>query len=644
MLGFDIRVIFEWGNVTMETWKINNGILTYIRDFETFIFDADVIYSAMIEGRPSAYFDSRELALQLPELRFSRISSAVFGYFWLDNSRIRFELRVIRRGQTITLSNNQNISNHFVFENTWFYLSNITPELNSLLNNLGPDLDGTLSLGRYLHLLKALNEKKLIEFIDDAGPALTNRHFPDEPVTAPLTANLYPYQKDGYRWLKYITGEHCGCILGDEMGLGKTLQIIALLADRCAQNDHHFLVVAPVTLLENWRREFSKFAPTVRTLIHHGATRTGRYRDLLTSDVVIISYGTAVSDIAMLNMIRWDVVVLDEAQNIKSPSATRTKAVKRLNREVGIAVTGTPFENHMTDLWSLLDFISPGFMGTEAEFSALFDDDNRSAAKIEPILSPLMIRRRVTEVADDLPERVDIPVILQMDDCESLMYEDQRRKIIEELGNKHVTLAALQKLRMYCTHPALIQESALFSDPTKNSSKYRHLCEILSEVIAQENKAILFTSYTKMFEIFHSDISNRFGIPVFEINGETPVQDRQPIVDQFSSYAGPALLVLNPRAAGTGLNITAANYVIHYNLEWNPALEDQASARAYRRGQKKTVFVYRLYYADTVEQIVNERIETKRDISGLAVVGTKGTQENRDDILAALMMSPQGGS
>ena len=357
--------------------------------------------------------------------------------------------------------------------------------------------------------------------------------------------------------------------------------------------------------------------------------------------MVIISYGTAVSDVAMLNMIKWDVVVLDEAQNIKTPAAARTKAVKRLNRKIGIAVTGTPFENHMTDLWSILDFIAPGFMGTEAEFSAIFDDDSDSAVSIEPILTPLMIRRRVSEVAQDLPERIDIPVVLRMDDREALLYDDQRQRILNDLAGKRATLVALQKLRMYCTHPSLVDEAFSLSDPVKVSSKYSHLCEILEEIIEQRDKAILFTSYTKMFEILRTDIPDRFGIPVLEINGETPVPDRQPIVDRFSEFTGSALLVLNPRAAGTGLNITAANYVIHYNLEWNPALEDQASARAYRRGQKKTVFVYRLYYADTVEQIVNERIEMKRDISELAVVGTKGTHENPDDIMAALMLSPK---
>ena len=623
------------------TWTVNNGVLTFSKDSRDSVFGADEIYAVMVDGTTSTDIDPELLSKQLPRLRFSKVSSSAFGYFWFDGSRIRFELRVTRRGGTATVPILPSIPNHLVIGDTWFFISNISFELDSLLHEWGPDEDGVVSLGNYLHLVKAFEEKKIIEYIDEAGPSISNRHFPDEVISAPLTAPLFPYQKDGFRWMKYVTSEKCGCILGDEMGLGKTLQIIALLAERCSQEDHHFLVVVPVTLLENWKREFSKFAPTIKTLIHHGPRRTGRYTDLLAPDVVIISYGTAVSDVAMLNMISWDIVVLDEAQNIKTPDAARTKAVKRLNRKTGIAVTGTPFENHMTDLWSILDYIAPGFMGTESEFNALFDDDSSSAVSIEPILTPLMIRRRVSEVAQDLPERIDIPVVLRMDDREALLYENQRQSILNELGGKNATLVALQKLRMYCTHPSLIDDTQAFSDPVRVSSKYNHLCEILSEIVDQRDKAILFTSYTKMFEILEADIPDRFGIPVMAINGETPVPDRQPIVDQFSAIEGPALLVLNPRAAGTGLNITAANYVIHYNLEWNPALEDQASARAYRRGQKKTVFVYRLYYADTVEQIVNDRIELKRDISELAVVGTKGTHENRDDIMAALMLSPK---
>lgn len=625
-------------------WSIRNNLLTHERNGNVKIYDACVLYAVMLEGKEVEGVSREEISEQLPDLRFSKISSSVTGYFDFDENQIRFELRVSRRGKSISIPARENIPDHYVVGNSWFFISNISDELRDLLKQWGPREDGVLSLGQYLRLLKGLSEKKIIDFTDNASLKLTNRSFTNEGIAVPLVAELYPYQKDGYRWMNYMTDENCGCILGDEMGLGKTLQIIALLADRCKKDDHHFLVIAPVTLLENWKREFSKFAPSVQTKIHHGPTRTGRYKELLIPDVVIISYGTAVSDVAMLNMIKWDIVVLDEAQNIKTPSAARTKAVKKINRDIGIAVTGTPFENHMSDLWSLLDFISPGFLGTEAEFNALFDDDNESAISIEPILSPLMIRRRVSEVAKDLPDRVDIPEILRMDEHESLLYENERKRILDELGGKRATLVALQKLRMYCTHPWLVQDAPVFSDPAAHSLKYSRCCEILEEITSKRDKAILFTSYTKMFDILREDIPARFGIPVWEINGETPVPDRQKIVDEFSTHSGSALLVLNPRAAGTGLNITAANYVIHYNLEWNPALEDQASARAYRRGQKKTVFVYRLYYADTVEQIVNERIETKRDISELAVVGTKGTQENRDDILAALMMSPREGT
>lgn len=625
-------------------WSIRDNVLTHEYDGKTAVYDASVLYSVMIDGTDTEVFSKEEISGQLPELRFSRISSPVTGYFDLDKGQIKFELRVSRRGKVICIPAKEDVPDHYVAENSWFFISNISDELRDLLKRWGPNENGVLTLGQYLRLLKDLSENKIIDFIDNAGPKLTNRSFTTEGISVPLIAELYPYQIDGYRWMNYMTGENCGCILGDEMGLGKTLQIIALLADRCKKNDHHFLVVAPVTLLENWKREFSKFAPSVQTKIHHGPTRTGRYKELLIPDVVIISYGTAVSDVAMLNMIKWDIVVLDEAQNIKTPSAARTKAVKKINRDIGIAVTGTPFENHMSDLWSLLDFILPGFMGTETEFRALFDDDNESAISIEPILSPLMIRRRVSEVAKDLPERVDIPEILRMDEHESLLYENERKRILDELGGKRATLVALQKLRMYCTHPWLVEDAPAFSDPARCSLKYSRCCEILEEITGKRDKAILFTSYTKMFDILREDIPKRFGIPVWEINGETPVPDRQKIVDVFSNHSGAALLILNPRAAGTGLNITAANYVIHYNLEWNPALEDQASARSYRRGQKKTVFVYRLYYADTVEQVVNERIEAKRDISELAVVGTKGTRENRDDILAALMMSPREGT
>ena len=441
--------------------------------------------------------------------------------------------------------------------------------------------------------------------------------------------------------MRFIVDSQCGCILGDEMGLGKTLQVIALITEQKQAGRGPALVVAPVSLLENWRREFEKFTVGISVFVHHGSNRTGLYTDLLGYDVVVISYNTASSDQALLRMIDWNLLVVDEAQNIKNPSAQRTKSIKRIPCHTAIAVTGTPFENHMTDLWSLMDFIAPGCFGRLSEFEAEFTDDVDGAAKLEPYLTPLMIRRRVAEVARDLPERIDVPQVLELSEDEVIAYERQREEILESYNGKNATLPMLQKLRMYCTHPSLIDEND-YDDPTVCSGKYERLCELLEEINSLNEKTILFTSYNKMFDILQKDIRRRFGIPVMAINGSTPTEDRQSIIDRFSAVQGPALLVLNPRAAGAGLNITAASRVIHYNLEWNPSLEDQASARAYRRGQDKTVFVYRLFYKDTVEEIINERIEKKRSMFDAAVIGTDGSTENSEDIIRALMISPGG--
>lgn len=624
-----------------NTWIISGNVLRYTINGDAYITpSAEDIFSSIALSNANTSHWSAEITEAFPSLRFSKISSKLQAHFWFAEDHINVEFITRRRGVNISILPSADFPDHYVHNNTWFYLSNITQELKTCVTKWTTPGTTVITVGQYVNLLKEFQTNQLIECIDDAAEFLQNKKMSATEIPEGIRATLYPYQEDGFRWMNFMLQERCGCILGDEMGLGKTLQIITLITKHISP-DNHFLIVAPVTLLENWRREFSKFAPSVKVLVHHGSSRTGFYKNFLSYDVVVISYGTAVSDQAILNMLKWKLVVLDEAQNIKNPGASRSKAVKKINREIGIAVTGTPFENHMSDLWSLMDFVAPGVLGSLSEFSSQYSDDNESAKKIEQILSPVMVRRRVADVAKDLPERVDIPEVLLMDAQESLLYEGERLRIVEELGEKAATLATLQKLRMYCTHPSLIQEEKTFIDPDKYSMKYRRMCEILSEIIAKKEKVILFTSYTGMFNILLSDIPSRFHIPVYSINGATPVEERQPTVDRFSTVEESALLVLNPRAAGTGLNITSANYVIHYNLEWNPALEDQASARAYRRGQTKTVFVYRLFYANTVEQVVNDRIELKRDLSDTAVVGVSGKQENRDDIMNALLLSPK---
>jgi SNF2 family DNA or RNA helicase len=247
-----------------------------------------------------------------------------------------------------------------------------------------------------------------------------------------------------------------------------------------------------------------------------------------------------------------------------------------------------------------------------------------------------MLRRHVVEVAADLPPRIDIPQILSLDSEGAEDYENLRNEINAEYGEA-ASLVALGKLRMYCTHPFLINPNT--GDPVAVSPKYARLIEILEEIFSNRQKSIIFTSYTGMADLLVSDIHSRFGVFTACIDGRTPIKERQNMVDRFSGIFGSAALVLNPRAAGTGLNVTAANHVIHYNLEWNPAIEDQASARAHRKGQALPVTVHRLYYEKTVEDVINTRILRKRDIASAAVVGHSG-DEDAADIFSAIRISP----
>ena len=491
----------------------------------------------------------------------------------------------------------------------------------------------------YMKLARELHDA-FIEF-DDAVPTFvkSNEGLEKECHLEKLHATLYQYQKEGLSWLSFMYDNQCGCILGDEMGLGKTLQIIALMGYiKNTKTKPHILVIAPVSLLENWRREIEKFYPSLKVLVHHGQDRTGYYGNILDYDVILISYANVASDLSMLNMIQWDLVAVDEAQKIKNPYAQRTKAIKSLQRSMAIAITGTPFENHMSDLWSLIDFVIPGYLGTISQFESNFDDNASSATIIEQFLSPIMLRRKVLDVAKDLPKRIDIPLPIIMTSDEAKYYDLEREKVSKnEL--KSMKLQTIQGLRMFCTHPLVYNKDVVCDDPCKLSNKYSQLCDIIENIVSQDEKALIFTSFNTMSDILLDDLSKRFNIPVNAINGKTPVEERQNIIDEFSEHMGSAVLVLNPNAAGAGLNITAANHVIHYNLEWNPAVEDQASARSYRRGQNKTVFIYRLFYADTIEEIINTRIIRKRNLSEIAVVGNSGEEDN-EDLLKALTMSP----
>jgi SNF2 family DNA or RNA helicase len=543
------------------------------------------------------------------------------------------------RGKDVIVCDAPPVGEHVVLGDTWYPMDQESVAAACrVLDESGVRPGRLNSLRGFLNLRKAAQAGGPVE--DQTSDAILPPMLfvpPKGDSPRNVDATLYGYQDDGWRWLKFMASQQMGGILADEMGLGKTLQIISLLSDAGGGKESvtPTLIVAPGSLLENWKREFTKFAPALRILKHHGVYRTGRAQQLTSYDVVVTSYDTIVRDGGMFGMIEWPLVVLDEAQYIKNPGAIRTRAVKALRRRTSIAVTGTPLENRLSDLWSLMDFAIPGHLGTLSEFQTAFEDSVDAAARLEELISPVMLRRLVRDVANDLPERIDIPQAVELTADEANAYENMRNAIFAEHGQA-ATLVSLTKLRMFCAHPSIADGAAHSGE----FSKLERLRDILEEIIASAQKVIIFTSYTEMADMIARFVSGQWRVFSATLDGRLPIDDRQPLIDRFSGIGGAAVLILNPKAGGAGLNITAANHVIHYNLEWNPAVEDQASARAHRRGQILPVTVHRLYCAGTVEEVVNDRSMRKRELSDAAIVGVTGKDEDYADILRALQRSP----
>jgi len=327
-------------------------------------------------------------------------------------------------------------------------------------------------------------------------------------------------------------------------------------------------------------------------------------------------------------MLKWNILTLDEAQDIKTPTARRTIEIKTLDRSASIAVTGTPLENSLLDLWSIMDFAYKNYLCTQKEFENQYMDNEISHYDLEKVVKPLILKREVSNVAQQLPERIVIPVYLTMNKTKLAKYYEIRENIKKQFS-KAPSLAAITALRQYCCHPHLRDE---FIDQNifDSCSKYIHLINTIEEIYNRKEKVIIFSSYRKMIDMLVYDLGNRFNIWCSKIDGEVEISKRQCLLDEFQSVNNTAVLVLNPKAAGAGLNITAANHVIHYNPEWNPATEDQASARAYRLGQEKPVTIHRFIYVNTVEEVMDKRLARKRGLAKKIVVGNVGA--DREDL------------
>jgi SNF2 family DNA or RNA helicase len=442
-----------------------------------------------------------------------------------------------------------------------------------------------------------------------------------------LTATLFPYQARGVRWMRETIAHTGGLILADEMGLGKTLQIIALLMLEPPSRFAPALIICPTSLIANWVREISCFAADLSVLVHRGANRAGIYKDLQKTSVVITTYDTMVNDISIFSSFEWSWVICDEAQAIKNPDSNRRKAVVTIPRRRTIPMTGTPVENSLTDLWSLADFAIPGLLGPRHKFEAEYSDSVESAKAIGRFTDPVILKRRVVDVAGDLPERIDIDIPLELDEQLAAHYVDVRKKTLAKYPRAGALVATLQ-LQLVCAHPWLrcidgSDEGDTEVERTNGFSlitpKMDRVLAILREAFFSDQKVIVFAIFNRIGDLIREAFTGFPNSYWGAINGSTPSDDRQLIVDNFSAYDGPGCLVLNPKAAGAGLNITAATVVVHFTPVWNPALEAQASARAHRRGQTRPVTVYRLFYKDTVEEVMIDRAQWKSELANESV-------------------------
>jgi len=452
---------------------------------------------------------------------------------------------------------------------------------------------------------------------------------PEAPVPASFKADLRPYQQQGVNWLQHLRENGQGGLLADDMGLGKTAQTIAHIAieEASGRMDRPVLVVVPTSLVPNWSAELARFAPHLRVLVLHGLDRHEKRRDLDGVHVVITTYTVLSRDIEEMATLPWHMVVLDEAQAIKSPGSKATHAVCRLETRHRLCLSGTPIENNLGELWSQFAFLMPGLLGSRKSFNRRFrapiekDGDPVRRGQLSTRIRPFILRRTKSAVATELPPKHTILRRITLAPDQRELYEAIRATMHEKVtegiaargvAQSHVlVLQALLKLRQVCCDPRL----AKLSEVAASSSKLDDLMEMVSEMIAEGRRILLFSQFTSMLDLMKPALVAA-GVPFVELRGDTT--DRADPVRRFEAGEVP-LFLISLKAGGRGLNLTSADTVIHYDPWWNPAVEDQASDRAHRIGQTKSVFVYKLIAADTVEERIVELQERKAALASLAL-------------------------
>lgn len=459
-----------------------------------------------------------------------------------------------------------------------------------------------------------------------------------------FSGKLRPYQRRGVGWLWFLRQLGLGACLADDMGLGKTIQAIALLLyarhqERDEGTKHvssrPALLICPTSVVANWRHEIERFAPTLHLLVHHGSDRLygKRFRSALAEhDLVITSFGTARRDIEMLAEIDWGDVILDEAQNIKNPAAKQTQAVRRLAAQNRLTLTGTPVENRLAELWSIMEFLNPGYLGTRERFRQQFVlpieryNDQATAADLRRLVQPFLLRRLKTDPAiiTDLPEKNEMVVYCSLTQEQASLYNQVVEETMAQVENSEsmrrrgLILSLLLKLKQVTNHPAhyLNQEEPLVG----RSGKLSRLTEMLEEALSVGDRALVFTQFVQMGHLLRRHLLESLGQEVLFLHGGTPAAKREQMVRSFQEdQAARRIFILSLRAGGVGVNLTRANHVFHFDRWWNPAVENQATDRAFRIGQKRSVQVYKFVVAGTLEEHIHNLIESKQNLAEAVV-------------------------
>jgi len=481
-------------------------------------------------------------------------------------------------------------------------------------------------------------------------------------VPATFHGQLRPYQQRGVSWMAFQEGLGFGICLADDMGLGKTIQLLALLAHErevakeTGQRVPPTLLMVPMSVVGNWMHETRRFCPDLKLLVHHGPERKSGdafVGAVAESDLVVTTYALAHRDRDLLKQVKWGRMVLDEAQYIKNPSAKQSQAVRSVEADRRVALTGTPVENRLAELWSIMDFLNPGYLGSAAGFRAKFAvpveryHDRQRAEQLKGLIRPFVLRRLKSDptVVADLPDKVESREYGHLTGEQASLYESCVKRMLHEVDEaegmqrRGLVLAALIRLKQICNHPSLVLKDADDSrspEPSR-SGKCIRLIEMLDEVIAEGDQALVFTQFREMGALLEPMLRHAFGRDVLFIHGGTTQPQRQAIIERFQKADGTApILLLSLRAGGVGLNLTAATHVFHFDRWWNPAVENQATDRAYRIGQTRTVQVHKFVVRGTLEERIDQMIESKTELaeniigSGEGWLSELSTEQLRD--------------